>query len=266
MKPAHFRKIPRLDDFIRNVTHWREWVDVNQPRLVRFGVIALVVLFSLAVIPLLVSRNMRMAMLALGGIVGLAGVWVLARNPSLGYIAVIPVAMLVPFGISTGTGTSLNGAVLIVAALFALWILGMIVQGEFTVMRSPVVAPALLMIAATLLAFAIGQLPWFLTEPASLGAQLGGVMIFVFAMGCLLTVAHTLTQRSLKWMVWVFLALSTVFVIARWQSNSLYPVLQTVSSTGPRAASTGCGWPPSRPGNCSSIASCTLLRAFGWAG
>ncbi|MBN1371967.1 MAG: O-antigen ligase family protein [Anaerolineaceae bacterium] len=234
MKPAQFRKISRLDDLIRNVTHWREWVEVNQPRLVRFGVIALVVLFSLAVIPLLVSRNMRMAMLALGGIVGLAGVWVLARNPSWGYIFVVPVAMLVPFGISTGTGTSLNGAVLIVAALFALWILGMIVQGEFTVMRSPVVAPALLMIAATLLAFAIGQLPWFLTEHASLGAQLGGVMIYVFAMGCLLTVAHTLTQSALKWMVWVFLALSTVFVIARWQSNSLYALADrfTNGSTG----------------------------------
>jgi len=229
MKPAQFRKNLRLDDLIRNVTHWREWMEVNQPRLVRVLVVVLVLLFSLAVIPMLVSRNMRMALLALGGVVGLAGLWVLVRYPSLGFIAVIPVALVVPFGLSTGTGTTLNGAVLIVAALFALWLLGMIVQGEFRVMRSPVVAPALLMIAATLLSFGLGQLPWFLTEHASFGAQLGGVMIYVFAMGCLLTVAHTLTQNTLKWMVWIFLVLSTGVVLARWQSDRLYPVLDRLA-------------------------------------
>ena len=56
--------------------------------------------------------------------------WVLLMNPHWGVPLIIVSALVVPFAIGTGTGTSLNAPFLLVPALAGLWIIRMLMAGK----------------------------------------------------------------------------------------------------------------------------------------
>jgi hypothetical protein len=78
------------------------------------------------------------------------------------------------------------------------------------------------------LAFFVGQVPWFIfARQAPMTAQIGGYAIFLFSIGGLLLSAHMI--RDVWWLkviVWVFIGLSSLYIIARvigvWSIINLY--------------------------------------------
>jgi len=93
----------------------------------------------------------------------------------------------------------------------------------------PVIASLVFCVIAVL-AFGFGQLPWFATRPASLSAQIGGLLIFLLSMGAFLVSAHQFkTITALQWMTWVFLGVGLLFFAFRMYPPS-YPIMARIFS------------------------------------
>ncbi|MDH3675824.1 MAG: hypothetical protein OES12_10040, partial [Anaerolineae bacterium] len=135
------------------------------------------------------------------------------RWPALGLIAVIG-AIIIPFN---GPSKS-NATMALVGLLLGLWLTNMmIVRREIKLVPSRANLPLVIFVFIAGLAFGLGQLPWYtFAQPAPLGAQLGGLAIYVLSAGAFLLVAHQV--RDIRWlqaMTWLFLALAALFIAGR---------------------------------------------------
>jgi O-antigen ligase len=151
--------------------------------------------------------------LLIGLLVGIGAVLLFMRWPPLGLLGLIA-ARLVPFNGPSGITVTM----LLVALLLGLWLFDMMVrQRKIQLVSSLTILPSLLLIAVALLAFGVGQLPWYtFAESAPLGAQMGGMAIYTFSVGAFLLMVHQI--RDLRWlqvMTWLFLILSAIFIIGR---------------------------------------------------
>lgn len=187
----------------RQNNRFRQWV-----------VVAGVVLLSAAVA---YRDSWTMALLLVGALPALVGVWSLARWPALGLVVIIPASLYVPFSIGTGTGTTLNATVTLVLVLSGLWVADMLTrQGRITIHPSRAIYALLLLVVVAILAFFVGQLPWFATRSAPLPAQLGGLAVFPISALAFLLGAHQFRElRWLKWAVWLFIILAGAFIVIR---------------------------------------------------
>jgi O-antigen ligase len=134
------------------------------------------------------------------------------RWPPLGLFALVVTALVVPSPTLPG---GLNLAALLLGLLIGLWLLRAILEQRGTRLApSRTVKPLLLLVLVAVLAFGIGQLPWFTSVPmAPLDAQLGGLAIFVLSVGVFLLVVHQVRdQRWLELLTWLFLALGALFI------------------------------------------------------
>jgi hypothetical protein len=137
--------------------------------------------------------------------------------PPLGIIAVLIGGMLVPFEVGTGTNTGINLAVILTPLLLGIWILDMLVRKrKFPFVSSRPIWPLLVMAAVSLLAFGIGQLPWFVyARGAPLNSQIAGLLIFISSVGAFLLVANLITELSwLKRITWFFLIIGSIYMFA----------------------------------------------------
>ena len=159
-------------------------------------------------------RATSMQLMQLGA---LAGGLVLLRRPHWGLIALVPAALSVPFEIGTGTQTSLNVGMLLLAAMLGVWLVDMLARRQLRLVPSPVNLPAVAFIVSATLSFVAGSQPWNLfVNTASLAAQLGGYAVFVLSAGALLLVGNlTRELRWLKWMVGLFLVIGGLNVAGR---------------------------------------------------
>jgi O-antigen ligase len=151
---------------------------------------------------------------ALSIILGIGVTLVILRWSPLGLATAISAGMVVPFLGPSG----LNVSVVLVALLLGLWLLNMAVrQRQLRLVSSPAVWLSLCFIVIALLAFGAGQLSWFtFAEHAPMGAQLGGLAIIVLSVGAFLLAAHQIQdEKWLRAMVWSFLAIATVSILAR---------------------------------------------------
>lgn len=153
----------------------------------------------------------RLILLAIVGIVGLGGVLVLWQLPTLGLLLTMLGGISVPF-----TGPSgVNLAVVGIAGLLAIWLVDMVAyRRRVSLVPSRLVRPLILFLVIATLGFIFGQLPWFFTAaPAPIGAQVGGLLVFVLSIGAFLLVAHQVRDmRWLKWMTFSFAALSGLHI------------------------------------------------------
>jgi hypothetical protein len=136
----------------------------------------------------------------------------------VGLFTLLTVALLIPFGLGTSTQTDLNIVILLLPVLIGLWFLDMLViQRSITLRPMGVVLPLLLLCLVALLAFLMGQLPWFDALPkAPFRAQLGGLVLFWLSAGAFLLVAHQIRDiRWLKWLTWIFIALGGLYILGR---------------------------------------------------
>ncbi|HEY9706986.1 MAG TPA: hypothetical protein V6D48_02150 [Oculatellaceae cyanobacterium] len=199
MDTIHFK----FFSFKRSITINRKWL--------QFGIIASVILLS-TIISFWGSQRIFLLLLFLLGGIGVT--LALLRQPNLGFVLVLLGGMFVQF-----TGPSgLNAATVLIALMFGLWVLDMfIVQRSFQFVHSKTMLPIIVFLIISVLAFLIGQIPWFVfARQAPLDAQVGGFSVFIFSIGGLLLSAHLIKNvRWLKVIVWTFLGLSAIYILSR---------------------------------------------------
>lgn len=188
--------------------HWK--VSISR-QWVRFSIIGVVVFLSL-VISYWGSRRILMLIPAL--VWGIAGLLVLLKQIKFGFILIFLAGMYVPF---SGPG-GVNATVLMVVSLIGLWLMDMlVVKRYFYFIRSRALLPVVIMLGISVIAFGMGQLPWFLfANQAPLASQVGGFAIFVLSLGLMLTTANLVTD--IKWLeiiVWIFIGLGAIYVFGR---------------------------------------------------
>ena len=165
------------------------------------------------VLPLKLSSRQLIFLMVLP--VGIGGLLLLIRWPSLGPIILIFVSLLAP---SPALPGGLNVAVLFLGLLIGLWLLNMLVkEHKIQLLPSQTIRPLLIFLVIATLSFLVGQLSWFdFARPAPIDAQLGGLAIFVLAVGAFLLVAHQTHDLGwLKWLTWVFLILGAFYMSGR---------------------------------------------------
>jgi O-antigen ligase len=190
----------------------RHWLVDKFPAWLPPLVIAGVLLLSLA-LPLVAPQRYWPFLIGLPIATGVILAFMLW--PPLGLLALVVTALVVPSPYLPG---GLNVAVLFLALLIGLWLAHTVLEKRGTrLVPSRTVKPLLGLVLVAVLAFGIGQLPWFAVVPmAPVESQLGGLAIFVLSVGAFLLVAHQVRdQRWLEWLTWLFLALGALF-IAGW--------------------------------------------------
>ena len=198
----------------------QDWFFHKRLPILRFALYVLVLLASAVLAPRVAGGD-RMVRLLFMGLLAIAPGVILLRWPSLGLLGLVLGGMLVPFSIGTGSETGINVSVLMTAGLLVLWVLE-ITTGKNRLQFSRPVFPLIFFMISALLGFAFGQLRYFQVPPASLMAQLGGLMIFLLLGGVFLLSAHQIADlRWLEWIVWTFLILAGIYIL-----GSLIPVRQ----------------------------------------
>lgn len=193
---------------VQNITKWF-------PPLVIIGVLLLS-----AMLPFKLSQRHLVFLIVV--LMAVGGGTLLLRWPPLGLVAVIG-SIIITFN---GPSNS-NATMALVGFLLGLWLLDMmIIQREIKLLPSKTILPLLIFVAVAILAFGMGQLPWYTFAPsAPLGAQLGGVSIYVLSAAAFLLVAHLIHDlRWLQAMVWLFLAIGALFI-----AGQLVPGLSSVT-------------------------------------
>jgi hypothetical protein len=187
----------------------RLWLVEHQRQLVRLLVIG-VVLIATAYL----ARDA--SVLYLGLFIGLGVVLILVRRPLLGLVGVIVGALVIPFGVGTGSESELNPPLLLLILLMVAWLLDMLRRQEIRLMSSRTFRPLIAFLVVALLSFGVGQLPWFYTSAAPMRAQIGGLLIFILSAGAFLLTCHYVKDvRWLKQLTWLFLSLGGFYILGR---------------------------------------------------
>jgi O-antigen ligase len=191
------------------------WLVENKRRLVQTAIIS-----GLFILILGLARfaNQTSLLLVLGMVAGLVGILILLRWPPLGVAALIAGSLVSPLRVNTGSQSPLNATVLILVLLFGLWVFDRIARKERLIeVVSRTYLSLILFSVVAILAFGIGQLPWFtFARPAPIRAQVGGLMIFLFSFGAFMLVGQQLrSERWLQALTWIFILLAGVYVASR---------------------------------------------------
>jgi hypothetical protein len=201
----------KLFSIKRTISISRQWI--------QFGIVTAAILATTIVSYWGTPSVYLLSILLVAGIVAAL---TLLRQPNLGFILIFIGGMFVSI-----TGPSgLSAATVMVALMLGLWILDMfVVRKQIALVRTSVMVPIITFLVITVLAFLIGQVPWFVfARQAPITAQVGGFAVFLFSIGGLLLSAHLIKDvRWLKILTWTFLALSALYMIGR-AANLLFIV------------------------------------------
>jgi O-antigen ligase len=216
------------------VTRIAPW---NLPAPLALAVIA-AALFGALITPFLAANDL-LGLLIAGGLLGIAGVIVVAKWRILGLAALPVAALMIKFSIGTGSQTGINAGVMLLLLLVGLWLLDMIARRRQVRLLTyrPVIA-ALVFGVVAIIAFGFGQIPWYPTEAAPLTAQVGGLLIFLLSLAAFLLAAHQVrTVKMLEWLTWVFLGVGFLFFAFRLFPTSLTLIEQIFVRQGVLGAS-----------------------------
>lgn len=193
----------KIFSFDRRVSISMKWI--------QYAIILAVVLVSIGA----AYWGSRTIMIALvGAVVGIAGFLALLHYPNLGFILLFLGGMFVPFA---GPG-GFNASILTVILMIVLWLMDMfVVKRQFTFVKSRPIRPAFFLLLVSIIAFAMGQIPWFVfANQAPIDAQIGGFAIYFFLVLAMIMTANVL--REIKWLkviVWTFIGLGFIYVLGR---------------------------------------------------
>lgn len=197
----------------RRITISMKWI--------QYAIILAVVLISTAA----AYWGSRIILIAVAGaVVGIAGFLALLSYPSLGFILLFLGGMFIPFA---GPG-GFNASILTVILMIALWVMDMfVVKRKFTIVKSRAIRPAFYLLLISIIAFAMGQIPWFVfANQAPLDAQIGGFAIYFILVLSMIMTANVL--REIKWLkiiVWTFIGLGFIYVVGRTLHISFIDIL-----------------------------------------
>jgi len=193
------------------IQHLRDNLIQDTPPWMRSLSFVGLLLFNAALVFLALRRQFTLAVYLL---VGVSQILVFLRWPSLGLLVAAVVGMVIPFVGPSGS----NITMILVALLLGLWLLDMVVnQHQIRQVASRTTWPLLSFLVVAFFSFGIGQLSWLpFTQHAPMGAQLGGLSIFVLSAGAFLLVANQV--KDLGWLrriTWAFLILGGFSVVFR---------------------------------------------------
>ncbi|MCP4423363.1 MAG: O-antigen ligase family protein [Chloroflexi bacterium] len=183
------------------------WWDERKSQWLRFAIIIGTLAIS-AALAFKSPQQLRYAVLALP--FAAVGALVLLRWPPLGILIVIAASIFVNVYVPA---LGLTAALL--AGLTGLWIVDMIARRRaISFVSSEANPPLLLFVAVAILAFGVGQFPWYPISPAPIDAQIGGLGIFILSFSAFFLVAHQVRDiRWLKTMTYLFLVLGGIMVL-----------------------------------------------------
>lgn len=161
---------------------------------------------------------LKYLILSIALITAIGGLVIFLKNPVIGLIVLIVAGMLLNFEIGTSTNTSLNLVIILLPVFIGIWFFDQLIRKrEFHFVSSRANPPLITLVLVTIFAFGIGQLTWFYyARQAPLMSQLGGMAIFILSAGAFIFTANVIT--SIKWLkilTWMFVGLSTLFILAR---------------------------------------------------
>lgn len=180
-------------------------------RWIQYGIILAVVLISTAAA---YWGSMTILMALAGAVAGTAGFLALLRFPNLGFILLFLGGMFVPFA---GPG-GFNASILTLILMIGLWFMDMfVVKRKFVFVKSAPIRPAFFMLIVCVIAFAMGQIPWFVfANQAPIDAQIGGFAIYFFLVLAMIMAANVIKEvKWLKVIVWTFIGLGFIYVLGR---------------------------------------------------
>lgn len=180
-------------------------------RWLQYAIIALV---AVAAVAAAYWGSMKIMLAVAGAIIGITGLLILLRFPNAGFLLLFAGGMFVPF---RGPG-GFNASILTLILMIGLWFMDMfVVKREFSFVKSAPIRPASLMLIVCVIAFAMGQIPWFVfANQAPLDAQIGGFAIYFFLILAMIMTANVIREiRWLKIIVWTFIGLGVVYVLGR---------------------------------------------------
>jgi len=193
----------KLFSIDRRITISMKWV--------QYGIIFTTVLIVIAA----AYWGSRTILIGLVGIViGIAGFLSLVHYPSLGCVLIFLGGMFIP---CEGPG-GFNASIMTVILMVGLWFVDMfIVKRRFEFVKSRPLRPAVYMLLVSIIAFAMGQIPWFVfANQAPINAQIGGFAIYFFLVLTMIMTANILREiRWLKAIVWIFVGLGSVYMLGR---------------------------------------------------
>ena len=185
------------------------------PGLSRVGLRPLIVISELLLIAALAYvASLQQLALVLVVPLGIGVVLVFLRWPPLGLLVTAVAGLLVPYAGPSGLTVSM----ILAALMLGLWLLDMVVlQRQIHLTPSRTTWPWFAFLAVACASFLLGQLPWYTFVPhAPLGAQLGGLALFVVSGAVYLLVANQIRELSwLRWITWTFLAVGVVSIVVR---------------------------------------------------
>jgi len=181
-----------------------QWWERHQQHLIQIAIIGVVLIAS-------VLLGVKASLLTLIGLFALGSVLIFIKQPALALLLSVLGGFSVPFSGPSGLNITMLG----VALLLILWILEMVVRRRSVrIVSIETARPALWLVVVSILAFGVGQLAWYQTLHAPMGAQLGGLFIIILSVGAFLVVCNQV--KSLFWiqlLTWVFLAFSSLHII-----------------------------------------------------
>jgi hypothetical protein len=205
-------KIFSLD---RRVSLSKKWI--------QYGIILTVALLSTAAA---YWGSLTIFLIVIGAVVGVCVLIALLRFPNLGFILLFLGGMFVPFA---GPG-GFNASILTIILMITLWFIDMfVVNRKFEFVKSRPIRPAVYMVLVSIIAFGMGQIPWFVfANQAPLDAQIGGFAIYFFLLLAMIMTANILREIMwLKIIVWTFVGLGFIYVLFRiFQLNFIDSIYQ----------------------------------------
>jgi O-Antigen ligase len=218
-----------MSNLQNNLEFASHWLERSRNSLVKIIIISGVIFVGAYMAPKIAAQQRIFVYLFLAYL-GLIVTIFFLRWPQLGLILTLVGGMFVPFS----GPSNLNVAVLGIAFLLLLWLVDMIVrQRKIEIVPSRTILPAFIFIIISILAFGLGQFPWFpLGSQAPLNAQLGGFAIYVLSVGAFILVANIIQDlRWLQALTWTFIALSSIYIVGR-MIPGMWGVLDRFFQTG----------------------------------
>ena len=181
----------------------------------------------------------RSSVVILAALFGMAGALVLLRWPLLGFLLLIPGAVVVRLEIGTGTEVSLNPAALLVPALMGIWIVNSMMQHNLRLAPSRVNRPLILFLLIALLSIPISNVIWDPAVPRSdrfIVVQLAQWALFAFSAGIFWLVGNRVTNMLwLKRIAVVYLIVAEAVALLRVMPGNEYIAFNALSFAVERA-------------------------------
>lgn len=179
--------------------------------------------------------SMSLVLLLFAGIVGM----VVLRYPKLALPSFVFAVALVPWTMSTGTGSAVNVSIIGLAAIAALWGLRMVIEQRIELRPSPANLPWGLLAVASGASIVAGWVFWdpvVTVRSSFVVVQMAQWALFVLSALAFLLGGNFARERSeLRVLAWVVIGLGVLFVVQGILPSGLVSWLPANSFTGPLA-------------------------------